>query len=174
LGIPVNDRLNKLAQKLDRVSAQDDLRVQREKEIEALRRAAALELHSYCARLVNTMNQRLRSMHVELSPPEFALEDFREGGANLFQINAAGRVIQIRFQGTEPLISTENWKTPYTLEGNVHWFNQSMLDRDEVMEHQLYYCLEKRCNGWRYYDWRTHKSSLVDAEYMVWLLEQIV
>ncbi|MBM3812039.1 MAG: hypothetical protein FJW20_10455 [Acidimicrobiia bacterium] len=168
------DRLEKLAQKLDRLAAADELRVQRAQEIEVLRRQASGRLHQLCAAFVAGVNRHLRHNAIQLTPETFQEEEFRQGGLNLIQMNAAGRVIQLRYQGTEPLITKENWKTPYTLEGGIQWFNQEMLERDDVREHRIYFCLEGKTNGWRYFDQQSSKSGELDQEYLVSLFEKIL
>ncbi len=168
------DRLTKLARNLDRVAEKDLSRIAREKEIEELRRQAAVRLHEICRNLVSSINGKVKLVQLELSPAGFDAAEFHDAAVHLFQMNAAGRVVQLSFRGTEPLVSTYELKTPYTLEGSIHWFNQEMLDRDEMKEHLLYYCLDRKGNQWRYQDTRTHKTGDVDEEYLVGLLEQII
>ncbi|MBK5294996.1 MAG: hypothetical protein JJE04_25385 [Acidobacteriia bacterium] len=168
------DRITKLARNLDRVAEKDLSRLVREKEIEELRRQAAVQLHERCRSLVRTINEKVRIVRLELSPVEFNAADFHETGANLIQLNAAGRVVQLSFRGTEPFVSSYEMKTPYTLEGSIHWFNQEMLERDEMKEHLLFFCLDRKANEWRYYDTRTHRTGAVDEGYLISLLEQII
>ena len=69
--------------------------------------------------------------------------------------------------------STDDLRTPYTLEGSVRWFNQDLLERDDIKDHRLYYCLDKGRSLWRYYDARSHRTGPVDDEYLAALLEQL-
>jgi hypothetical protein len=168
------NRLKKLARHIDTLAARDRERLAREKEIENLRRVAARELHSLCLDVVDKVNSALQSTTIELAPAQLPEEAFHESTPNLIQINISGRVVQFLFEGTEPLVSTENLKIPYTLEGSVRWYNQDMLDRDEVKDQLLYYCLDRRGNQWRFYDPRSHRSGLIDEDYLAGLLEQLV
>lgn len=169
-----SDRLKKLARHLDRLAAQDREVVRREQEIQALRLGAAGALHALCSAFVSEVNSAVTAVQLEISPPEFPAETFQPSSTNLFQINISGRVIQLVFEGTEPLLTTENLRTPYTLEGAIRWFNQDMLSRDEIKDQQLFYCVDRRGNEWRYYDPRTHRSGTVDEDYLASILEQLV
>jgi hypothetical protein len=168
------DRLKKLARHIESLAASDRERIRREREIETLRRGAAERLHRMCVSFAEEVNTTLKSVRLEMAPLEFTGEAFNESGPNLFQIQVSGRVIQFLFEGTEPLITTENLRTPYTLEGSVRWFNQDMLDRDEIKDQKLFYCVDRNTQEWRFYDLRTHRSGLVDDDYLAGLLEQLV
>jgi hypothetical protein len=123
---------------------------------------------------VQQVNAAISTVKLEVSPPELIGPGYQDAGPNVFQINVNGRVIQFVFQGTEPLLTTENLRTPYTLEGAVQWFNQDMLERDEIRDHRLFCCVEQMTGDWRFYDARTHRSGPVDEEYLAALLEQLV
>jgi hypothetical protein len=168
------DRLKKLAKHLDSLALRDQERIRREQEILAIRKNAAAALHESCAAFVREVNAAVTSVSLEMSPAELNGPGFQESGPNVFQINVNGRVIQFLFQGTEPLLTTENLRTPYTLEGSVRWFNQDMLERDEVKDHRLFCCIDRSRSEWRFYDPRTHRSGPVDDEYLASLLEQLV
>ena len=66
---------------------------------------------------------------LELTPVGYGPEMFRESGANLIQLNAQGRIIQIAFQATREIFSREKFLIPSILEGEVRAFNQEMLER---------------------------------------------
>ncbi len=172
--LATQDRLKKLAQNLERSVNGDRLRMQREIEIEELRRGAAQQLFGICEAFVRALNALLTTANLELSPSEFTRERYEAAKDTLIQINAAGRVIQLTFTGTEPLVASDNLKTPYTLEGSVHWYNQVMLERDEICEHRLYFCLGKQKNEWIHYDVSTYKTGLVNEDYLSTLLEQLI
>ena len=78
-----------------------------------------------------------------LDPPDFGQEAFREEGRNLIQMNVRGRILQIEFGSTEELVSTEEFRIPYTMDGSVRAFNQDLLEKDIIEEKLLYYTLEK-------------------------------
>jgi hypothetical protein len=168
------DRLKKLARHIESLAATDRERIRREREIETLRRGAAEKLHAMCLQFVEEVNTAVSSVRLEVAPPEFTGDAFHEAGPNVFQIHVSGRVIQFLFEGTEPLITTENLRTPYTLEGSVRWFNQEMLDRDEIKDQKLFYCVDRNLREWRFYDSRTHRSGSVGEDYLATLLEQLV
>jgi hypothetical protein len=168
------DRLKKLARHLDALAARDRERIRREKEVESIRCDAAKRLHALCAAFAKEVNAVVTSVALEVSPAELNGPGFQHAGPNVFQIHVSGRVIQFVFEGTEPLLSTENLRTPYTLEGAVRWFNQDMLERDEIRDHRLYCCVEQKTGQWRFYDTRTNRTGPVDEEYLASLLEQLV
>jgi len=172
------DKLKKLAHLLERSIAHDEARIQRELQIQDLRRDAALSLFQTCNEFVAALSALLTNANLELSPAEMTRERFQAARETLIQINASGRVIQLSFVGTEPLVTSDNLKTPYTLEGSVHWYNQDMLERDEIREHRLYYCIgthnnTKQKSEWIHYDVSTYKSGPVNADYLSSRLEEL-
>jgi len=168
------DRFKKLARNLDALANEDSRRLQREWEIQQLRRRAASELHALCSGFIDSMNQLVSSVRLDLSPEDFAPEAFQDPGMNIFQINVSGRVVQLTFQSTDLMESTLELRTPYTLEGSIRWFNQEMLERDDVKDHRLYYCLDKARNEWRFHDRRGNRLGVVDQEYLAAILEELV
>ena len=64
---------------------------------------------------------------------------FHESGVNLFQVGAQGREMQIAFQATAKLFSTEKFSDPYILEGEVRTYNQQMLEHFEVRSQLLFF-----------------------------------
>jgi hypothetical protein len=168
------DRLKKLAESVDALAEKDDLLIRRAEQITAMRMRAAVALHSVCAGFVDSLNTLLSRTTVTLDPREFGPECFREDGTNLFQINVRGRILQVDFRATPELISTEEFRVPYTLEGAVRCFNQQLLEQDIVREHLLFYCLEKDRDFWRFFDERTYRTGPVDTDYFSSLLEQLL
>jgi len=168
------DRLKRLARRIDALTRLDQTVIQRTREITALRRQAALELHTLCAAFVSDLDDLLNETSLELDPIEYRPENFQDHGINLFQINAQGRILQIKFEATAELTSTENFRVPYILEGAVRCFNQQLLEQDLIEEQLLYYTLEKRRNQWRFFDARTYRSGPLDIEYLIGLMEQLV
>ena len=172
---PVREaRLKRLAAAIESLAAKDEQVVRRAQEISALRSRAAAELHRVCAGFVDELNALLSSPTVTLDPPAFAESAFHEMGPNLFQINVRGRLLQIEFEATVELISTEDFRIPYTLTGAVRTFNQALLDKDLIEEQLLFYTLERRQSMWRFFDARTYRSGEFDRDYLLTLLEQLV
>jgi hypothetical protein len=170
----LDDRLKKLARHLEELAKKDEALLQRTEQITALRRAASGELHAICAGFVKSVNGLLSLPVLELGPDEYTPELFRDSGLNLFQINARGRVVQIAFQATDQLVSTEDFKTPYILQGEVRTYNQDMLERVAVEIHQLFFCLEKDRNLWRYYQRRTYRGGVFDEDFLVSVMEDLI
>jgi hypothetical protein len=97
---------------------------------------------------------------------------FRESGVNLIQVNAQGRIIQIAFEATP--VSTEKFRTPYILEGELRAFNQEMLERTQIRSQALFFCLEDTRNTWRYVEWLHGGTGAFDRDQLVSLLERLV
>ena len=144
------------------------------REIAALRRTAAAGLHAICSGFVKSLNRLLSRCELVLDPPEFPPEAFQEEGKNLFQINVQGRILQVEFEVSPELISTEDLRIPYTLQGAVRAFNQGLLDRSLIEEQLLFYTLEKEKKMWRFFDSRTYHSGPFDQEYLISLMEQLI
>lgn len=168
------DRLKRLAENIDALAEKDELLIRKTRQIAALRQKAAADLHAVCARFVTHLNTLLSKTRVAFDPPEYAAECFQEHGVNLFQINVRGRILQIGFRITPELVSTEEFRIPYTLEGAIRCFNQQLLEQNLILEHLLFYCLEKDRDFWRFFDERTYRSGPVDEDYLASLMEQLV
>jgi len=171
---PGSDRLKKLARSLDALARKDEVSMRRAREIGSLRRQAALELHGICGDFVRGLNQLLSEIELEFQPEEYGMESFSDTGINLFQINARGRILQIKFEATPEPVSTEDFRVPYILSGAVRCFNQQLLEKDLIEEQLLFYTIEKARHLWRYFDARTYRSGPVDREYLAGLMEQLV
>jgi len=171
---PGSDRLKKLARSLDALARKDEIRIRRAHEIGSLRRQAALELHGICGDFVRDLNQLLSEIELEFQPEEYGPENFRDEGVHLFQINARGRILQIKFEATPEPISTEDFRVPYILAGAVRCFNQQLLEKDLIEEQLLFCTIEKSRHLWRFFDARTYRSGLFDADYLTGLMEQLV
>lgn len=167
-------RLKRLAARIDALVEKDESVIRRSREIAAQRRAAAADLHRICARFVNSLNSLATKAQVSLDPSEFGPDAFLEDGPNLLQVNARGRIIQIEFHATDVLVSTEEFRIPYILQGEVRCFNQELLDRQSVEEQLLFYCLEKAGPLWRFFDARTYRSGPFDESFLVTVMEQLV
>jgi len=166
--------LKKLAARMDALLDKDEAHLQRSREVLALRRKAACQLHGVCAEFTRALNQLTSRTELALDPPEYRPETFQDSDRNLIQLNARGRIVQIEFAATEELTSSEDFRIPYTLHGSVRGFNQDLLMQNLVREQLLFYTLEKNRNLWRYFDARTYRTGPFDGEYLLGLLEQLV
>ena len=167
-------RLQRLAKSIDALADKDQNRMDTAREMAQLRQKAATELHSICADFVLSVNRLLSRSQVTLDPPGFSEEAFREESGNLFQINAQGRILQVEFSATLELVSTEDFRIPYTIEGSLRAFNQELLDKDLIEEQLVFYTLEKEKKMWRFFDARTYRSGPFDQEYLVSLMELLL
>ena len=171
---PQHERLKKLARNLDALARKDETIIRRTREISALRRQAAVQLHATCADFVRDLNALLEEIEIDFQPEEYHAENFHDDGINLFQMNARGRILQVRFEATPELTSTEDFRVPYILAGTVRCFNQQLLEKDLIEEQSLFYTVEKSRHLWRFFDARTYRAGPVDADYLTSLLEQLI
>lgn len=168
------ERLKRLADNIRTLSAKDDLLLQKAREMAIVRQKAALQLFGVCAGFVRDLNALLEGPDVRLDPEHFAPEAFQDDGMNLFQIHVRGRILQVTFESTAELISTEEFRVPYVLHGATRCFNQQLLDQELIEEHLLFYCLERNHSMWRFFDTRTYHTGVFDEEYLISLLERLV
>lgn len=169
-----NARLERLARRIEALAGKDEQRRNQTLEMRAVRRRAATEIHAICAEFAASLNRLLGRAEVTLDPPAFAEEALREEDSNLIQINIRGRLLQIEFTAAADLVTTDEFRIPYTLKGSVRAFNQNMLDKDVIEEQLLFYTLEKDKKLWRFFDARTYRSGPFDQEYLVSLMEQLL
>src|SRR6516165_8080608 len=167
-------RLKRLAKSIDALAEKDEGFLRRAREIAALRQAAAVDLYAICADFVSSVNRLLARMEVELDPPGFGSSSFQEDMVNLVQINVRGRILQVSFSATPELISTEDFRVPYTLQGTIRAFNQELLEKDIIEEQLIFYTIEHHKKMWRFFDPRTYRSGPFDQEYLVSLMEQLL
>jgi hypothetical protein len=156
------------------LAEKDERLIRRAKEIAEMRRSAAREMYGICASFVHAVNALLAQPVVELEPDDFPPAAFREDTPTLIQINARGRILQISFAGTSDLVSTEEFRVPYILNGTVRAFNQELLDKDVIEEQLIFFTLEKHNQMWRFFDARTYRSGPFDRDYVVSLMEQLI
>jgi len=169
------DRIVRLAKQIDDDIRKDHHLLLTESEVVDLRRRAAIELHSICADFVASVNRQLSPPPVlELAPPEYAEEMFRESGVNLFQVNTQGRIIQIVFESVPAIFSTKKFRIPYILEGEVRAYNQEMLERTQIRSQALFFCLEEKRNTWHYFEWLNGRTGAFGRDQLVSLLERLV
>src|SRR5689334_17377900 len=118
-----DNRLKRLAREIEALAEKDEGDQRRARDVAALRRRAAVQIHTVCAHFVESVNRLLPRPEVELDPAEYTEELFHEEHPNLIQINVRGRILQAEFAATPELISTEEFRIPYTLSGAVRAFN---------------------------------------------------
>lgn len=167
-------RLKRLARDIEALAQKDKTSLRRTQEIGDLRRRAAAELYNVCAGFVDAINSLLPQPELTLDPPQFGADSFHDDAPNLIQMNVRGRILQIEFETTPELISTEDFRVPYTLSGAVRAFNQALLDKDLIEEQLLFYTIEKQRAMWRFFDARTYRSGEFGQEYLISLMEQLV
>ena len=167
-------RLKRLAQKIGALAEKDESILKRTREVGMLREKAAAHLHALCVSFVAAVNELLPGRELIIDPAEFTESWFNEDASNLIQLNVRGRILQIEFHTTPELVSTEEFRMPYTLEGTVRAFNQELLDKDLIEEQLLFFTFEKEGGMWRFFDARTYRSGPFDREYLVTLMEQLI
>ena len=168
------ERIARLAKQIDSLAKKDQHLLLTENEILGLRRQGAFELYSMCNDFVTSVNRLVSPAVLELTPAEYSPAMFRESGANLMQISAQGRIVQIAFEATRELFSTEKFRIPYVLEGEVRAFNQEMLERTLVRSKALFYCLEQEKTSWHYFEFLNGRTGAFDRQQLVDLLERLV
>jgi hypothetical protein len=167
-----DDAIVRLARQIDAARTSERFLVNAD-EVANLRRHGARELHRICADFVASVNANLSEAVLELAPTTYSPEWFRESGINLIQISSQGRQMQIAFEATSRMVSTEKFLIPYVLEGEVRTFNQRMLERFEIRSRLVFFCVEDGTAGWRSFDWRSRHSAPVDRELLVSLMEPL-
>jgi hypothetical protein len=123
---------------------------------------------------VNSLNRLMAKGELMLDPEEFSDSSFQEDAVNLLQISVRGRILQVAYSATPELVSTEDFRVPYTLAGAVRAFNQELLDKEIIEEQLVFYTVEKDRRMWRYFDPRTYRSGTLDQEYLVSVMEQLI
>jgi hypothetical protein len=169
-----SSRLKRLANKIDALEMKDAEILRSARQVTATRRKAASDLYELCRSFVAAVNALLANDRVVLDPPHYTDEAFRDDSANLIQMNIRGRILQVEFEVTPELVSTEDFRIPYTLQGFVRGFNQELLEKDLIEEQLIFYTLEKPQPIWRFFDVRTHRSGRFDQEYLISLMERLV
>lgn len=142
--------------------------------MEALRRQGGSELFGMCKRLALSLNDLLSNAVAVVTPDDFTVDGFEDKAMHLVQISINGRILQLTYQPTAELEAIDHIRVPYTLEGSVRWFNQDMIERDDVRDHGLYYCVNGDKGDWRFVDPISRKLGSVTEEYLIGLLEQLL
>ena len=165
----VNDPISRLARQIDATRKAEHFQGNADSVTE-IRRQGATDLHRVCAEFAAAVNSRLTGAALEIAPPAFTAEAYREPGANIIQISSQGRVLQIVYQAPAAAASTEKFLIPYVLEGEVRAYNQKMLERSEIRSYMLFYCVENQTAGWRYFDWRTRSTGTLGSDLLAKLM----
>jgi hypothetical protein len=167
-------RLARLAETIETLSQRDEEAAAEEKRVALARQAAAAELHQLCATFAAHVNGLLTRPEVSLDPAEFDGSKYADDGETMFQINVRGRIVLLCFERPEELVSTENFREPYILEGMSRCFNQELLEDARVEENPMFYCTAPGARGWRYFHPRTYQTGALDENYLVGLFEGLV
>jgi hypothetical protein len=167
-----DEAIARLAKQIDATRRSESL-LESAGRIAELRRQGACQLHHVCAEFVSLLKSRLSQSLLELSPPAYGPEMFRESGVNLIQVTSQGRQMQIAFQATAQVFSTEKYFVPYILEGEIRTYNQKMLEHFEIRSQSLFYCVDNETTLWRFYDWRNPRNLLVDPELLAGLMQRL-
>jgi hypothetical protein len=168
----VDSRLRRLASRIEALAEKDEQSLRTAREMAEVRNAAAREIYNVCADFVEALNRMLPRHEVMIDPSH--CENFGELSMCLIQVNVRGRILQIEYGAADTLISTEEFRIPYTLAGSVRAFNQELLDKDIIEEQLIFYTIEKNRRMWRFFDARTYRSGPVDQAYLISLMEQLL
>jgi hypothetical protein len=168
------ERIARLARQIGEDVRKEQHLLLTDSEVLDLRRRGAVGLHGICADFAASVNRLLTPPVLEMAPSDFAPEMFRNSGANLIQLNAQGRILQIAFESTRERFSTGKFLIPYILEGEVRAYNQEMLERTQVRSLVVFYCIEDNLKIWRYHDLASGRSGVFSQEQLVSLMERIV
>lgn len=167
-------RFRKLAASIEALAQKDELAEKHARQIAATRSAATAELHAICAEFVSGLNRLLPFPEVTIDPADSAAARLFESPHCLIQINVRGRILQIEYEHTPELVSTEEFRVPYTLAGSVRAFNQELLEKNLIEEQLIFFTLEKQRRMWRFFDPRTYRSGPLDRDHLVGLMEQLL
>jgi hypothetical protein len=171
-GSAVDSRMKRLASRIEALAEKDEQSLRTAREIAEIRSAAASEIYSVCADFVAELNRILPRHEVMIDPSNCG--EFDDLTVCLIQINVRGRILQIEYGAADTLVSTEEFRIPYTLAGSVRAFNQELLDKDIIEEQLIFYTIEKNRRMWRFFDARTYRSGPVDQAYLISLMEQLL
>ena len=167
--MPHEEAARRLARQIEAAIKSERLSVDA-KAVRELRQRGAAELHRVCAEFVSSVTKNLSKAEIELAPLAYSPETFHEAGVNVMQISSQGRQLQITFAAGARPVSTEKFRVPYVLEGEVRAYNQKMLERFEIVTHSVFYCVGEEVSGWRFYDWRTLHTGPVNQDFLVELM----
>lgn len=177
------DRFKRLALKIEELRRKDEAALVRRREIIHRRDLAARELHEICRRFAERLNSHVKDDRLELIPPEFPEQQDEDAPVQIM-LNVRGRVLLIALEAPTSLVSTDSFRKPYILHGELRFFNQELLDEARVEEHGLYYCPGEgprdasraggRRGSWLFWNGRNYRSGPVDEDYLAAMLEQLM
>jgi hypothetical protein len=173
-GAAADARLKRLAARIEALADKDEETLRTAREMADVRSAAAIELYTMCAEFVAGLNRILPRHEVLIDPQDCTGGSFDDLSLCLIQINVRGRILQLEYGAAETLVSTEEFRIPYTLAGSVRAFNQELLEKDIIEEQLIFYTVEKQRRMWRFFDARTYRSGPVDQAYLISLMEQLL
>jgi hypothetical protein len=159
---------------IDALVEKDNRTIEQNRRIEEKRAAAATELHAIFRSFVGQINSMTATAALVLDPEEFDETMFLDSDQNFFQIHVRGRILLATFGPPFEMISTENFREPYILEGAVRCFNQELLEHESIEEHQLFYCIDSPGDSWRYSKPHTYQTGLVDEDYLASVFESLM
>jgi hypothetical protein len=175
------DRIRRLARKIEDLRRKDESSAMRRREIGRQRLEAARQLHSVCQCFVGKINELIKEDQMSLVPGDFSGET-TEDCRWQYMLNVRGRVLLIDLEPPPSLVSTELFRKPYIMQGEVRFFNQELLDDSRVEEHGLFFCpgeglkdaSGRRQGAWLFWNGRSYKSGPVDDAYLAELMEQLM
>lgn len=176
-----DDRIRRLARKIEDLRRKDETTAARRLEIHRQRQEAARKLHEVCECFVAQVNGLIKEDQMMLVPNEFSGEATEDNHIQ-FMLNVRGRVLLIDLEPPSSLVSTELFRKPYILQGEVRFFNQELLDDSRVEEHGIFFCPNegvkdgngRRAGSWLFWNGRSYKSGPVDDGYLAELMEQLM
>ncbi len=159
---------------IDALVEKDNLAIDSTRRIEKKRLVGAVELHAIFLSFVQRVNVLAKKAALVLDPEEFDEKMFLDSDQNFFQIHVRGRILLVTFGPPFEMISTENYRDPYILEGTVRCFNQELLEHESIEEHLVFYCIDCPGAGWRYSKPHTYQTGAVDEAYLASVFESLL
>jgi hypothetical protein len=167
-------RLKRLAETVDALVDKDNRTIEWSRRLETRRADASVELHQIFSAFVAQVNALTTKAALSLDPEEFDSSQFMDSDENCFQIHVRGRILLVTFGPPEEPISTEDFPEPYVLHGVSRCFNQDLLEHESIEEHRLFYCMDRKAQGWRYAIPRTYQSGPIDEIYLTSVFEMLL
>ncbi len=168
------DRLTRLASAIEALGDRDQKVIDENRLVDRMRVQGAIDLYGVCREFVDTINEKLSTPTVMLSPVKYSGEGFDDTGSNLFQINLRGRLLQMEFRATDEPYERDDFRLPYILRGAVRAFSQEFLDSNSIDEQMIFYCSQGDAGVWHYLDGRTYRSGRVGQDYLAAEMERLL
>ncbi len=171
---PRDERFQRLASRIEELRRKDEQQQQFRRRIIEGRNNGVRRLWEICGNFANTLNSFAKEDRLDMTPAE-PPEVINEDEQIQLMLNVRGRILLLDLAVPNNLLGKENFKKPYILEGDVRFFNQELLENEQVEEHNIFFCPDEGRDGaWMYWNGRTYKSGVVDEDYLAGLLEQIL